>query len=74
MKTTSIIIGLSIALLSLNSCKKEECHACHYEKISNGVETEIELGEKCGSELEELEKNGFKDSDETTYEVHCHEH
>ena len=74
MKKVSIVIGLSLALIALNSCKKDECHECHYEIVTNGVESEVELGEKCGSELEDLESNGFKASDGTTYEVHCHEH
>lgn len=74
MKKTSIVLGLSIILASLNSCKKNECHECHYEVVTNGVETEIELGEKCSSELEDLEANGFTTSDGTTYQVHCHEH
>lgn len=74
MKKVSILIGLSIAMISLASCNKDECHECHYEKMENGVEKEVELGEKCGSDLEELEKDGFTDSDGTVYEVHCHEH
>ncbi len=72
MNTKILIVG--IGLLLLGACKKNECHECHYEKMVNGVETEIELGEKCDEELENLEKDGFKESDGTTYEVHCHGH
>ncbi len=74
MKKLTLIIGASLFLFSLNSCKKKECHECHYEKMVNGTETEVELGEKCGDELEDLEANGFTDTDGTKYEVHCHEH
>ncbi len=75
MKKVILIIGGALFLMSLNACKgKEECHGCHYEKMVNGAETEVELGQKCGSELEELEQDGFTDSDGTKYEVHCHEH
>ena len=65
-------IHWSVAVLSfaaLVSCKKNKCHECHYDK--NG--SQIELGEKCGDELEQLESGGFSVND-TIYEVHCHEH
>jgi hypothetical protein len=69
--TTAIMLGAFVFGMSFTSCKKkEECHECHYED-ANGAE--VELGEKCGEELEDLETNGFKDGG-TTYEVHCHEH
>lgn len=70
MKKQSIFfIGLfSLALLS-TACKKDECHECHYDS-ANG---EVELGEKCGDELEDLEANGIN-VDGTNYEVHCHGH
>lgn len=74
MKNASIIIGLSIVLIGLGSCKKKDCHECHYEIVTNGLETKVELGEKCGSELEELEAKGFTTSDGVNYPVHCHEH
>lgn len=68
MKNAKLILAVAIVLLAF-ACKKEECHECHYEK--NG--TEVELGEKCGDDLENLEASGFND-DGTVYEVHCHEH
>lgn len=60
---------LTIVGLSIVSCKKEQCHECHYEKN----DTEVELGEKCGNDLKDLETNGYNDSG-TNYEVHCAEH
>ncbi len=61
---TAMVAGLSVA-----SCKKNKCAECHYDK--NGAE--VELGEKCGDDLESLEASGHIDND-TLYEVHCHEH
>ena len=52
--------------LSLAACKKNNCADCHYDKAG----AEIELGEKCGDEMENLEANGYTDST-GTYVVHC---
>ena len=57
----------SVMTLTLSSCKK--CHECHYDK---GAE-EVERGEYCDDDLEDIEANGFTDTS-GTYEVHCHEH
>lgn len=54
----------------VSSCKKESCHECHYEDASK---KEVELGNKCGDELETLEKDGITING-TKYEVHCHDH
>lgn len=60
---------IGILVISIYSCKKETCTECHYEK---GTE-EVELGEKCGEELEQLEASGIT-VDSVHYEVHCHGH
>lgn len=63
-----LIVGITLlSLTSLMSCKK--CSECHYD----GASGEVELGEYCGNELENLENSGYTAAD-TTYEVHCHEH
>ena len=49
-----------------SSCKKNHCANCHYDKAG----AEIEIGEKCGSEIESLELNGYSDST-GTYVVYC---
>ena len=67
--TNLLFVALLFAAVSTISCKKKECHECHYEKDG----AEVELGEKCDSDLEELEKNGI-DVNGVNYEVHCHEH
>ena len=64
----SILVISSLVLIVL-SCAKNKCHDCHYDK--NG--SEVELGEKCGDELESLEANGYSDTT-GTYTVHCHGH
>ena len=66
MKTILWILGWTILFAS---CKKNECHECHYD----GPSGEVELGEKCGDDLENLEKNGYATGG-VHYEVHCHEH
>lgn len=69
MKRVSLILlGLSVVVIT--SCKKNNCHECHYEDDAG---QEVELGEKCGDELEDLEANGIT-VDGTKREVHCHEH
>ncbi len=64
-----IVFPAIVAALSFVSCKKNKCAECHYDK--NGAE--VELGEKCGDDLEALEASGHIHND-TLYEVHCHEH
>jgi hypothetical protein len=55
--------------LIATSCKK--CSECHYD----GADAQVEIGEYCDDELENIENNGFYDSVlDTTYEVHCHDH
>ena len=61
------LVIATVMTLAVSSCKK--CHECHYDK----GDEEIELGEYCGDDLEEIEANGFTDTS-GTYEVHCHEH
>lgn len=63
------IVSISILAFSLGSCKKNQCSECHYDK--DGLE--VELGEKCGDDIETLEASGYNDNG-TVYEVHCHEH
>lgn len=72
MKKQFLSIGMSaftVALFALTSCKKDECHECHYD-IDGTI---VELGAKCGEELEKLEASGYALNGKV-YEVHCHEH
>jgi hypothetical protein len=56
--------------LAFASCKKSECHECHYDDASGA---EVELGEYCDDELESLEANGYNDNG-AIRTVHCHGH
>lgn len=64
------LIALSLSFITISCKKKEECHECHYEDDSNN---EVDLGMKCGDELETLERDGIV-VDGKKREVHCHEH
>jgi hypothetical protein len=65
----SVIFGLLLATTLVFSCKKNKCSDCHYD----GPTGEVELGEKCGDDLENAEKDGVNVGG-VNYEVHCHEH
>ena len=39
---------LGLMAVSFSACKKNKCEECHYDKAG----AEIELGEKCGDEME----------------------
>lgn len=72
MKQVFLLVSV-VVFLTLTSCHK--CSECHYEsENSSGQEVEIELGEFCDEDLENLELNGYQLNDSTIVEVHCHEH
>ena len=60
--------SVTVIFVLLISCGKK-CHDCHYD----GPNGEVELGEKCGDEVEDLESKGYT-VDSIQYTVHCHEH
>ncbi|RFC55622.1 hypothetical protein [Brumimicrobium aurantiacum] len=63
-----LILGAIIAVgFSFTSCEK--CAECHYD----GPNGEVELGEYCGDDLEDIEDAGMSVNGED-YEVHCHDH
>ncbi|MFM7667715.1 MAG: hypothetical protein ACKO7D_05950 [Bacteroidota bacterium] len=71
MKKSIFIFGTVVFLAAtIQSCKKDECHDCHYDKA--GIE--VEMGEYCGEALENLEAQGTYTDSTGTYEVHCHGH
>ncbi len=66
----AIMLGAFIFGTSFTACKKkEECAECHYDTSSG----EVEMGEKCGDELEELESAGKTTVNGVDYVVHCGE-
>tara|TARA_B100000214_G_scaffold250051_1_gene183734 strand:- start:131 stop:439 length:309 start_codon:yes stop_codon:yes gene_type:complete len=50
-----------IALSTMTSCSKDECHECHiaYMPAGGGAEIVVEFGEFCGDALEEVEADGY---------------
>ena len=90
MKKTILILGVAFLFACISSCsKKDECHECHiaYFPISGGDEIEVEIGEFCGSALEDVESNGYHLDDPVVEgndtipaghyeasEIHCEEH
>ncbi len=66
-----LLIVLGLAVIGFTACKKNKCAECHYDDTSTN--TEVELGTKCGDEIEELEANGYSDGT-NSYTVHCGEH
>jgi hypothetical protein len=71
MKKSIFIFGSVVFLAAtMQSCTKNKCHECHYDDASGN---EVEIGEKCGDELETLEANGYTDST-GNHVVHCHGH
>jgi len=88
MKKTILILGGALLFGFVSSCsKKDECHECHiaYFPTGGGDEIEVEIGEFCGSALEDVESNGYNLDDSIVQrpdtipvghydEVHCEEH
>lgn len=62
-----VIAALMLTSVAMFSCEK--CAECHYDMNDE----EVELGEKCGDDLTDLEASGYTENG-TTYEVHCHDH
>jgi hypothetical protein len=65
--SAAVFMFASVALIS---CGKNKCEVCEYYK--NGVDTEI--GEYCGDDLKNIEKNGYTDSTGVKHDVHCGGH
>lgn len=60
-------LAVGVIFFGTSSCMK--CEECHYD----GPNGQVELGELCDDELQDKEQNGYATND-TIYEVHCHEH
>lgn len=68
-----VVLSSAIALVTvfaMSSCKKNQCHECHYDK-NGGI---VEMGEFCGDALEDLEAVGTFTDSTGMYTVHCDEH
>jgi len=62
-----VLLVAAVAAFAFQSCKK--CKDCHYD----GPSGEVELGEYCGDDIENIESSGHT-VDTVTYDVHCSEH
>ena len=71
LKVSAVVLFGGFLLLSgLTSCKK--CAECDYHDENDN---EVELGEYCKDDLENIEAEGYYDSSkDTTFEVHCGAH
>tara|TARA_B100001057_G_C22558642_1_gene836371 strand:+ start:559 stop:834 length:276 start_codon:yes stop_codon:yes gene_type:complete len=82
-----LLIAPVLALFLFSCSDSDGCHECHaaYKATPDTPEVQIEIGEFCGSELEEVEAPGYLYSINDTiigtdtipagsYEVHCEEH
>ena len=67
-KKVKISVAALLVAFSFVACKKNKCAECHYD--ANG--SEVELGNYCGDDLENIEANGYSDGN-ATYTVHCGE-
>ena len=57
MKKVLIVVAAGV----LFSCTNDDgCHECHIAWVnSQNQEVEVEIGEKCGTELSEIESEGY---------------
>ena len=88
MKTKDYFLPVIIvfAIASMTSCKKDECHECHIAYDGPNGEVEVEIGEFCGAELENVESPDYSHTISQTIvgndtvpsgtysEIHCEEH
>ena len=90
-KRNLLIAGTLCIALAFTSCSKDEkveCHECHIAFDGPNGEIEVEIGEFCGTALEDVEAPGYSydltedyisaDGDTVPAgaysEIHCEEH
>lgn len=83
---TAATLCLALAFTSCSSSDSVECHECHIAFDGPNGEIEVEIGEFCGTALEEVEAPGYSHTIELTVvdgdtvpagtynEIHCEEH
>jgi hypothetical protein len=91
MKKTNLLplLVLCSGLVFTTSCSKDEaveCHECHIAYDGTNGEIEVEIGEFCGTALEDVEAPGYSHAIELTVvdgdtvpaglynDIHCEEH
>ena len=55
----SVILGIAVISILASCGKEDECHECHIAYDGPNGEIEVEIGEFCGSELEDVEAPGY---------------
>ena len=88
-KRNLVSIGALSVMLVFTSCSKSdsvECHECHIAFDGPDGEIEVEIGEFCGTALEDVEAPGYSHTIDLTIvdgdtvpagtynEIHCEEH
>ena len=91
MKKTNLLTAVTLCTaLAFTSCSKSdsvECHECHIAFDGPDGEIEVEIGEFCGTALEDAELNGHTLSEDVIIgndtivagsypgnDIHCEEH
>ena len=88
MKKTNLLTAATLCIaLGFTSCSKDsDCHECHIAFDGPNGEIEVEIGEFCGTALEDVEAPGYSHTIELTAvdgdtvpagtynEIHCEEH
>ena len=84
-----LLIAPALALFLFSCTGSDDCHECHiaYKATSDSEEVEVEIGEFCGSELSDVESNGYTltsdrvigndtipAGDYASSDIHCEEH
>ena len=80
-----LLIVPTLALFMFSCSDSDDCHECHVAYMTDAGEIEVEIGEFCGTALEEVEAPDYLHTIEETvvvndtvpagsYEVHCEEH
>jgi len=83
-----LLIAPALALFLFSCSDSDDCHECHIAwDNGSGTEVEVEIGEFCGSELSDVESNGYTLASDTVIgndtipagdyvgtDIHCEEH
>jgi hypothetical protein len=83
-----LLIAPALALFLFSCSDSDDCHECHIAwQNSANEEVEVEIGEFCGSELSDVESNGYTLASEQVIgndtvpagdyagsDIHCEEH
>ena len=80
-----LLIVPALALFMFSCSDSDDCHECHVAYMTDAGEIEVEIGEFCGTALEDVEAPDYLHTIEETvegndtvpagsYEVHCEEH